>query len=97
MQCRIGDLRCKAVINVNTGFRLGFVSDAVFDLTTGQMVSIVVPGEYKYLGMFGRGDDYVIPWESIRRIGDDIILVDAEVREPRNGKQRYEPNSKGKY
>ena len=30
------------------------------------------------LGLLGREDDYVLPWECIRRIGDDIILIDVE-------------------
>ncbi|MGM9521197.1 MAG: YlmC/YmxH family sporulation protein [Oscillospiraceae bacterium] len=88
MQCRIAELRCKEVINVCSGFRLGFVSDVVFDVVSGQLLSIVVPGPYKFLGLFGRSDDYIIPWESIRKIGDDIILVEAE------GEQRREKRPK---
>ena len=49
MDCRIGDLRYKEVINVNTGYRLGFVSDGVFDVSTGQMKALVVPGQYKVM------------------------------------------------
>ena len=29
-------------------------------------------------GLFGRKDDFVIPWNCIRRIGSDIILVELE-------------------
>ncbi len=83
MQCRIADLRCKEVINVCTGFRLGFVGDVTFDIVSGQLTSIVVPGPYKFLGLFGKNGDYVIPWDSIRKIGDDIILVEAdEIEQP---------------
>jgi hypothetical protein len=34
--------------------------------------------------MFGKGDDFVIPWDAIKRIGDDIILVDYESHYARN-------------
>ncbi len=78
MECRIGDLRYKEVINVNTGMRLGYVSDAAFDIHTGKMEALIVPGAYKVLGLFGRSDDHVIPWSAIRRIGDDIILVEED-------------------
>ncbi len=88
MQCRIGDLRYKEVINVNTGLRLGFVSDGIFDAVTGQMKALVVPGQYKVLGLFGRGDDFIIPWDAIRRIGDDIILVEEDRVETREKKAR---------
>ena len=86
MDCRIGDLRYKEVINVNTGYRLGFVSDAVFDISSGQMSALVVPGEFKISGLFGKSNEYVIPWGAIRKIGDDIILVEddrMEIRERR--------------
>lgn len=88
MDCRIGDLRYKEVINVNTGYRLGFVSDAVFDINTGQMSALVVPGEFKIAGLFGKGDDYIIPWNAIRRIGDDIILVEDDRVETRKRGRR---------
>ncbi|MDR3311415.1 MAG: YlmC/YmxH family sporulation protein [Oscillospiraceae bacterium] len=77
LHCRITDLRYKEVINVNTGMRLGCVTDALFELNSGRIVALIVPGACRFLGLFGRGDDYVIPWECIKRVGDDIILVDA--------------------
>jgi len=81
------DLRCKEVICVNDGARLGFVCDVVVELPEGRVVAIVVPGPCRYLGLFGRQDDYVIPWGCIRRIGSDIILVDikpCDCRVPRS-------------
>jgi YlmC/YmxH family sporulation protein len=88
MQCRIADLRCKEVIDVNTGWRLGYVIDAFIDTNTGHLVSIVTPGPFRILGMFGRADDVVIPWACIKRIGEDIILVDAPDEPRREHKGR---------
>ncbi len=76
MNCRIADIRGKEVIDICTGLRLGFPCDVEVDTETGRLVAIVVPGTYKYLGLFGRGEDVVVPWNCIRRIGDDIILVE---------------------
>ncbi len=76
MHCRVVDIRGKEVIDVCTGVRLGFPCDVEIDIETGHMVAIVVPGACKYLGMFGREEDIVIPWNCIRRIGDDLILVE---------------------
>ena len=44
MQCRIRDLRCKEVINICDGCRLGFVSDVDVKVLEGQVVDIVVNG-----------------------------------------------------
>lgn len=74
MHCRIVDLRCKEVVSVNDGSRLGYVNDVEIDTCTGRLVAIVVPSRSK-MGIFGRKDDYIIPWDAIRRIGDDIILT----------------------
>ncbi len=78
MGMRITDLRCKEVINVCDGLRLGFVSDVEVSVPDGQVVALVVPGPCRVLGVLGRKDDFVIPWHCIRRMGEDIILVELE-------------------
>lgn len=76
-QWRIADLRCKEVINISDGERLGFVDDVLLDAREGKLLALIVPGPCRFFGMFAHEDDYVIPWEKINRIGDDIILVDV--------------------
>ncbi|MBR5743283.1 MAG: YlmC/YmxH family sporulation protein [Clostridia bacterium] len=75
---RLQDLRLREVINVHDGTRYGFVSDAIVDLKTGKITSIVIPGSARLMGFLGRKEDVVIPWEAIRKIGDDIVLVDYQ-------------------
>ncbi len=72
------DLRYKEVIDVHTGFRLGWVCDAEFDDAEGRLCSLVTPGRAKLFGLLGREDDYVLPWSSIVRLGSDIVLVDVK-------------------
>ncbi|MCL2002706.1 MAG: YlmC/YmxH family sporulation protein [Oscillospiraceae bacterium] len=76
MHCRIVDIRGKEVIDICTGLRLGFPLDVEINAETGNLVAIIVPGPCKYLGLFGREEDIIIPWKCIRRIGDDLILVE---------------------
>jgi len=83
MHCRIADLRCREVINICDGCRLGYVSDVEINTSNGCVLAIVIPGPCKILGVFGREDDYVIPWEKICRIGDDLILVEADTSRTR--------------
>ena len=78
MGTRVTDPRCKEVINVTDGLRLGFVSDVEILLPEGKVLALVVPGPCRFFGLFGRKDDFVIPWNCIRRIGSDIILVELE-------------------
>ena len=86
MGVRVTDLHCKEVICVCDGSRLGFVSDVEVSIPEGRVCAIVVPGKGKFWGLWGCREDYVIPWSSICRIGDDIILTDcraADCRVPR--------------
>ena len=70
------DFRHKEVINVKDGKRMGFVQDVTADLETGTITSIIVPGDNNLLNMFSNANDIVIPWQNIKCIGDDIILVE---------------------
>ncbi len=79
--CRMRDLRCKEVINVRDGNRYGFVCDVIVDVCSGFVHYIVVPAETKAFGLFGCGKEYIISWNDIKRISDDIILVDVNTRD----------------
>lgn len=54
----------------------GFVQDVCADLESGNITSIIVPGSNKLLTMFSSSNDIVIPWQQIKCIGDDVILVE---------------------
>ena len=75
---RLVELRYKEIINVSNGHRLGFVGDVEFDRDGGRVTALIVPGPCRFFGLFGREDDYVLPWDCIVRIGSDIILFEAK-------------------
>ena len=77
MGMRVTDLSCKEVVCIRDGARLGFVSDVEVEVPEGHVCAIVVPGKCRFFGFLGRAEDFVIPWNAIRREGDDIILVDC--------------------
>ena len=78
MTGRLSDLKYKEVINLRDGQRLGCVCDAELDLETGAVCALIVPGPCRFLGLFWREEDYVIPWSCISRVGDDILLLALE-------------------
>ena len=75
---KFSDMRTKEVICAQDGQRLGFVSYMEFDIGTGYVTAIVVPGAYRFMGVLGREDDTVISWDRITTIGDDLIIVEPE-------------------
>lgn len=78
---KIGDLQYKEVINITTGQRLGYISDLEFDIHSGKVMSFIVPGPKRFLGLFPGETDFVFPWESIVRMGDDTILISTDPSE----------------
>lgn len=82
MKCSVSDLRCKDVVSIHDGTRLGTVSDVEVDTCTSRLVALVIYGRAKFFGLFGREDDCVICWDDIELIGEDTILVRCSKQRP---------------
>ncbi len=70
------DFKHKEVVNITDGKRLGYVQDVCADLETGTITHIIVPGSSKIINIFAGNNDIVIPWQKIKCIGEDLILVE---------------------
>ena len=70
---RVCELKQKEVINTCTCKSLGCPIDVVNRLT-----ALIVPGPGHFCSFWGRESEYIIPWECIRQIGEDIILVEIQ-------------------
>ena len=51
MQSRIRDLKCKEVINICDGCRLGYVDDVEVRVPEGQIVAVIVYGPCRFFGV----------------------------------------------
>lgn len=74
---RICELKNKEVINATNCEILGCVSDVDLDLCSGKITALIIPGPGKILGFLCRENEYVIPYECVVKIGEDIILVNV--------------------
>ena len=77
METSVEELRCKEVICLADGCRLGYVGDMEVDLSDGRIKALLIPGRRRFFGLLGREPDRRIPWTHVHRFGDDIILVDS--------------------
>ncbi len=75
--CNTENFREKAVVNSCDGRILGHVSEVIFDVCDGKITAIVIREDCGVLS-FKKGEDIVIPWCKIQKIGEDVIIVDAE-------------------
>lgn len=83
---RLCDFQQKEVINVCDCRKLGYVADLVLDECTGCIESVIVPRGGLLCGWFGDDGEYVIPFDCIRKIGPDIILVEIHEEKRRRPK-----------
>ena len=68
------DIRCKEIINVRNGCRIGFPDDIEFENCTAKICRLIVYGKARFFGLFGREEDICIKWCDIEVIGEDTIL-----------------------
>ncbi len=73
---RASELQAKDVINIVDGRKLGSIGDLDIDLETGLIRSMIIPQSGRFFGLMGGGDEVVIPWTQIVKIGSDVVLVD---------------------
>lgn len=78
MICKVNDLKDKQVVCVKNGAVIGTVSDVEFNTEDGKLSSIIIYGKHTFLGLFGKENDIIIPWNDIEVIGNETILVKTE-------------------
>jgi YlmC/YmxH family sporulation protein len=78
---RLSDLGEKEIINIADGSRYGdlYNAELMFDERTGKIRVIMAP-EHRGRIRFGGVHDYVhLPWDCVKKIGEDIIIVDTTI------------------
>ncbi|MEG0873327.1 MAG: YlmC/YmxH family sporulation protein [Clostridia bacterium] len=70
------DFKQKEVVNLIDGTILGFVVDVQADFQNGEINSIIVAKTGKLFGNVMGKNNVTIPWEKIKKIGEDVILVE---------------------
>ncbi len=73
------DIKCKEIINIKSGCRLGFPDDIEFDSCTAKICRLIIFGRVRFFGLFGREEDIQIRWCDIEVIGEDTILVSCDI------------------
>lgn len=70
------DFKQKEVISLNEGKILGFVVDVAANFENGEINSIIVAKTGKLFSNFLGKNNITIPWSKIKKIGEDVILVE---------------------
>lgn len=76
----LSELGYKEIINLNNGERLGLLtdSDIIVEEKTGKIITLLMPERKMQFKIFADIGNIEIPWDSIRKIGNDMIIVELE-------------------
>ncbi|NLU50345.1 MAG: YlmC/YmxH family sporulation protein [Syntrophomonadaceae bacterium] len=82
---RLSELEGKEIINIYDGMRLGTVgdSDLLIDCETGEVVSMILPNKGNFINLWVDRQKLVIPWEAVKKIGREVIVVELDQTHPR--------------
>jgi len=77
---RMADLAGKEIINIYDGARLGVAgeSDLAIDPGSGKITSIIIPRKSNLINLWAERQNMVLPWESVKKIGYEVIIVDLD-------------------
>lgn len=78
---RFSDLENKEIINFSDGKKLGLVGncDLSIDLETGKILEIIIPENDSFWdGFIGKSKTLTISWNSIKKIGQDTLIVEID-------------------
>jgi YlmC/YmxH family sporulation protein len=74
---RLSELSGKEIVDINKAERLGILgqTDLEINVTNGQIEAMLIPS-LKWFGIKKQGSDIRVEWEQIKKIGQDMIIID---------------------
>ncbi len=77
---RFSAISGKEIVNLNDGSRLGIIgdSDLLIDEKTGKIMALLIPEERGFFSFLSSSALMEIPWQAIKKIGSDMIIIEAE-------------------
>lgn len=73
---KISDLQNKSVINLHDGKNIGNIIDIEID-NNGNLINLIVEKHRFIISYFSSGNEVLIKWNQIEKIGEDVILVNV--------------------
>ena len=74
----LSEIAGKEIVNLITGERLGVVGecDIIIDEATGNILALSIPRGF--LGLRKDKEVLEVPWRNVRKIGNDMIIIEYE-------------------
>jgi YlmC/YmxH family sporulation protein len=87
----LSDLAGKEIINLYDGAKLGQIGDADLTISQGGSIEAIIltsrSGHGSFWGsMEKERDTLVIPWQAVKKVGSEVIIVDMDNKADRMNK-----------
>lgn len=82
----LSELAGKEIINLHDGAKLGLIGDADLAVSqSGSIEAIILTSKSGFAGFLGdrERDILVIPWQAIRKVGSEVVIVDLHNKSER--------------
>ena len=76
----LSEIAGKEIVNLVTGERLGVVGecDLILDEVSGEILALLIPRERGFFGIKKDKSVLEVPWRRIRKIGNDMIIIEYD-------------------
>lgn len=69
-------IKLMEIIDINTGTKLGYIKDLKIDCSNCKVLSLILPCDR--LNILKKVKFIEVPWENVKKVGVDVILVDYD-------------------
>lgn len=76
---KLSDLQNKYIVNILDGKNIGNIIDVNIEAGTGKIISLIIEPDKNFFTFSKKKIDTEICWESITKIGEDVILVKLNI------------------
>lgn len=74
---RLSELVGREIVDMTNGEKIGQLgrADLCINMDTGKIEQVILPVNHSFLSFGKQQKEYTLTWESIQKIGQDLILV----------------------
>ncbi len=77
MRMNLSDLQSKDIVDIKDGKKIGMIIDVIIN-RSGMLETLIIQKNKFNFNFLSNREDFQIRWEQIKKIGEDVILVDIK-------------------
>lgn len=74
---RLSELQNKDIVDIETGKVVGEIVDILLEFD-GKLEGLIVEKKKFLISNFSSKDEFLVKWDQVKKIGEDVILVKIE-------------------